>query len=261
MGGNTRSDQTNDAEHGDAAVPEFRLLGEASLKFGEEACRLLVGLSRLEQKLVLEGERSDGSGDGDAKDVDVGDENDGTLHGDGGGVAELAEHAPVARQRDGGVRDEPVTLAVAGGNQDQEAKHGVAAVPALGLDCGAPAAVGEGRIILLEILHGLREDREHHAHADRCAAWRGRVGDARARQRGALQGRRLEGRADGDAGDEGHCRRGVRGGLEGGGGKGGRTTGGGRGGRLDGWSIRERSRASELAPLYVTRGRNNQRER
>ena len=150
----------DDAEHGETAVDHLGGLGDAHvLVVGDEAVGLLVLGAGLEEEGVGEGEGAEGGADRNEEEVSVGDEDDGTLVGDGVLVGDGGEGAPLLEVEDGvGIGDESVALGVGGGAHEDPAEHGVTAVPLLGLDGGTPAVLGEGGVLLLPVLDALAED-------------------------------------------------------------------------------------------------------
>ena len=143
----------DDAEHGETAVDDLGGLGNASvLVVGDEAVGLLVLLTGLKEERIGEGEGAEGGAEGDEEKVDVGDEDDGALVRDGVLVGDGGEGAPLLEVQGGlGVGDEAVALGVRARAHEDPAEHGVAAVPLLGLDGGAPAVLGEGGVLLLPV--------------------------------------------------------------------------------------------------------------
>ena len=105
--------------------------------------------------------------------------------------AHLRERAPlVVLEGDGRVREEAVSLGVAGENDRHPAEHRVAPVPPLRLDRRAEAVLGEPRVVGLELRHAIIEDgRLDHG---------GPAGGGGARRR---HERRLEGQGRSDDGE------------------------------------------------------------
>lgn len=95
MCSNRGSYEHHEPKHRHTRVPKLSSLRKPRLKRREETRRGLIGLSRLEEQLILERERSKRGSDGDQKHVDVGDKNDSPLGGDGSAIAQTSEHAPL----------------------------------------------------------------------------------------------------------------------------------------------------------------------
>ena len=106
-----------------------------------------------------EGEGGTGGHDTHDEGVDIGDEDDGALVGESTLSADGGESSPLLEvEGELGVRDEVVTLGVGSGTDDYPPKHGVAAVPPLGLGRRSPPELGELRVFLLPVLHGRGKD-------------------------------------------------------------------------------------------------------
>ena len=116
----------------------------------------------------LERQRSEGADDRDEEDVDVSDEDDGTLVGDDLTHASIGKGAPLVDIKNlVGIRDEAVALEVRGEGHEEHAEHGVATVPALSVGGDAKTAGCELRGLLGEFSNG-RRHRVGLLHHDAC---------------------------------------------------------------------------------------------
>lgn len=142
-------------------------IGEDPTKFGVPLHLPFVHrVVRIEEEGIRHGEGGDGGADSDEEGVDVGDEDDGTLVGDGVLPADGREGPPLLKVEGCvGVGDEAVSLGVGAGAHDDPAEHGVAAVPDLRLDGRTPAPLGEIGVFRAPVLHGIIEDRAGNAGA------------------------------------------------------------------------------------------------
>ena len=123
----------------------------------------------------LEREGSEGADDRDEEDVDVSDEDDGTLVGDDLAHAGIGKGAPLVDIKDlVGIRDEAVALEVRGEGHEEHAEHGVATVPALSVGGDAKAAGSELRGLLGEFSNS-RRHRVGLLHHDACTQTDNRV--------------------------------------------------------------------------------------
>lgn len=177
---NRAPDEDHETKHSNTRVPQLGSLSKPRFKRRVESRWRFVSLSRLQEQLILEGERGECSTNRNQEHVNVSDENDSPLRGDRGSIAKTSYHAPLREiKRCGGVGDESLALAVACEDENEEAEHSVATVPALGFDGGAPAALGKGWVFLLVVGHGLGKDgKDLHTNGGRAAGGDREGGDA-----------------------------------------------------------------------------------
>jgi hypothetical protein len=163
----------DDAEHGEAAVDELSLLGEAGLEGRDEASSRLDRVALLLDQGVLEAKRSEGGKNRHDKNMNVGDQDDGALVGDSLAEAGRGEGTPLVDvQNLVSVRDETVALEVRGHNNEEEAEHGVAAVPSLSVGGNAETAGSELRARDGELRDCLAHRVLGHAQgAQACKPW------------------------------------------------------------------------------------------
>lgn len=93
-----------------------------------------------------------------------------------------------------------MTLAISGENDDEESKHCVTAVPALGLDGSSPAALGERPEVVLVVFHCLYEDGKNIFHCNACFSRRGATGHTSAKHSRGADGLAQKGWSEGHGG-------------------------------------------------------------
>jgi hypothetical protein len=106
-----------------------------------------------------EGKGGTGCHDAHDKGVDIGDEDDGALVGEGALPADGGEGSPLLEvEGELSIGDEVMALGVGGGTDNNPPKHSVTAVPPLSLGGRSPPELGELRVFLLPVLHSGGED-------------------------------------------------------------------------------------------------------
>lgn len=90
--------------------------------------------------------------------MDIGNENDSTLIGDGILSTNGSESSPLLQVKGSvGIGDEAMSLGVGTGAHDHPAEHGVTAIPDFGLDGWAPSPGSEIRVFFTPVLYGIVE--------------------------------------------------------------------------------------------------------
>lgn len=114
---------------------------------------------RVKEKSIRERIRGDGGSKSNHEGVNIGNQDNSTLVGDGVLSRDGGEGSPLLKVEGlVGIGDESVSLGVGAGTHDDPAEHGVTAVPDLGLDGGSPSPGGELGVLLGPVLYGIVKD-------------------------------------------------------------------------------------------------------
>jgi hypothetical protein len=157
------SDKGDDSNHSETSVDDLGFLSESGLEGGQVSERLRIALGHLlvigvvgvQKERVSKRKRADGGHQRDSEEVGISDEDDGTLVADGLLSRDGGKSSPLLQvEESAGIRDESVPLGVSRGADEDPSKHGVAAVPLLGLDGRSPSPLGKRGELSLPVLLG-----------------------------------------------------------------------------------------------------------
>jgi hypothetical protein len=155
------SDKSGETKHGKTSIVNLGLLSNTRGESGKVTIWLRGGgiTVRVNKERVREWKRAQGSEKSYGESVNIGNEDDGSLIGNGVLARDGCKGSPLLEVKGNiSIRDKPMSLGVGSGADDNPTEHGVAAVPLLGLDGGSPSELSELRVILVPFLHGIIEN-------------------------------------------------------------------------------------------------------